>query len=97
MNNIIDLYKTYISPIVIGVLIITIVITIFYLVRLFLGCKSLLSTVDEVIETTNQVQDNLVMTKNKKDLMQYYFKKKKAELSFLISALFFLHILNHKD
>ncbi|SKA01964.1 hypothetical protein [Anaerorhabdus furcosa] len=97
MNNILELYKTYINPFVIGIFVVMIIITLFYAMRLLLNLKHLLNHVEEVQDDVIDINQQLLLAQTKKTVISSYYKKKKAQLNFLVSCLFFLHILNHKD
>ncbi|MEG0076560.1 hypothetical protein [Anaerorhabdus sp.] len=97
MNNLLTLYQTYINPIVIGLFVVMIIITLFYFVRLLLSLRGLSNNVNECQIQMDDIHQQLILVETKRDVVSSYYKKKKAQLNFLVSCLFFLHILNHKD
>lgn len=97
MNNLLEMYKTYINPIVIGIFVVMIVVTLFFVVKLLLTMNNLVHKVDDCMLVYGDIDQQLNIAKSKQAIVKSYYSKKKAQLNFLISCLFFLHVLNHND
>ncbi|MFV0551018.1 MAG: hypothetical protein ACK5L6_03720 [Anaerorhabdus sp.] len=93
MNQFLDFYTTYVSPVVYIILFITIIITSFYLVKMLIQTKKLAKTMNIVSVSQESLQEKLnTYTKTKNDIDKYY-RKKKDQLHLLLSAIFFLKFL----
>lgn len=93
MNQFLDFYTTYVSPVVYIILFITIIITSFYLVKMLIQTKKLAKTMNIVSMSQESLQEKLnTYTKTKNDIDKYY-RKKKDQLHLLLSTIFFLKFL----
>lgn len=95
MNEFLDFYTTYVSPVVYIILFIVIIITFFYLFKMVIHLKKLSLSVNSMSATSASIQEKIIKAQRTKDNMQKYYKQRISQMHFLLSSIFFLRFLKN--